>query len=455
KAEEIQNEPAWGVGSSLVTYNNDILYTTNNGVFKYDFDQHKFSNDSLLTSRFFPDGDHIIGILISEHKANRLWGFTNKNVVYVSPGKLNDQPQATRIPTPTFFRRNLGVSGFEFITHLQNELYLIGISNGYITLDLDKLKTKEYEVNLNAISKEYHDARIEEVSIKDNTEFKYSENNLNFSFSVPEFDKYTDVNYQYQLTGLYDEWGSWSSTPEVSFKNLRYGDYSFRVRAKIGNTLSKNVASYQFVIGRPWYLSNLALLSYGLAVILLSILIHKLYKAYFRKQQLLLLKENEKKLKRKKLKAQKKIIQIKNEKLKQEIDSKNRELAISTMSIIKKNEFLNAIKDQLREYSDQAGVKSVIRTIDRNINNADDWKFFEDAFNNADKDFLQKVKNQHPELTSNDLKLCAYLRLNLSSKEIAPLLNISVRSLEVKRYRLRKKMQLPRDSGLTEYILQL
>ncbi|WFO15895.1 hypothetical protein M601_019665 [Cellulophaga baltica 4] len=104
------------------------------------------------------------------------------------------------------------------------------------------------------------------------------------------------------------------------------------------------------------------------------------------------LKENEKKLKRKKIKAEKKLIQIKNEKLNQEIDNKSRELAISTMSIIKKNEFLNAIKTQLQESKTPQQVNSVIKTIDRNINNEDDWKFFEDAFNNADKEFLKKLK---------------------------------------------------------------
>ena len=82
-------------------------------------------------------------------------------------------------------------------------------------------------------------------------------------------------------------------------------------------------------------------------------------------------------------------------------------------------------------------------------------EIFQEAFNNADKGFLNKVKEKHPALTPNDLKLCAYLRLNLSSKEIAPLLNISSRSVEVKRYRLRKKMNLPHESSLTNYILEL
>ena len=100
-------------------------------------------------------------------------------------------------------------------------------------------------------------------------------------------------------------------------------------------------------------------------------------------------------------------------------------------------------------------IKSVITTINKNISEEDTWNVFKEAFDNADKDFLKKVKLAHPSLTPNDLRLCAYLRLNLSSKEIAPLLNISVRSVEIKRYRLRKKMELPHEQGLVEYILSI
>jgi DNA-binding CsgD family transcriptional regulator len=134
------------------------------------------------------------------------------------------------------------------------------------------------------------------------------------------------------------------------------------------------------------------------------------------------------------------------------MESKNRELAVSTMSMIKKNEFLNEIKKQLQS-TDLLEVKPIIRKINKSLTNEDDWKFFENAFNQADQHFLKKIKNLHPGLTPNDLKICAYLRLNLSSKEIAPLLNISVKSVEVKRYRLRKKLELGAKDSLTDYIL--
>ena len=128
---------------------------------------------------------------------------------------------------------------------------------------------------------------------------------------------------------------------------------------------------------------------------------------------------------------------------------------MSTMNLINKNELLNDIKKELVKAKKIEDLKSVIKLINKNLNTTDDWKLFEEAFNNADKDFLKKIKHIHPSLTSNDLRLCAYLRLNLSSKEIAPLLNISPKSVEVKRYRLRKKMNLGHDVNLTDYILQI
>jgi DNA-binding CsgD family transcriptional regulator len=125
------------------------------------------------------------------------------------------------------------------------------------------------------------------------------------------------------------------------------------------------------------------------------------------------------------------------------------------MNLVKRNELLNTIKDELNRSKSPDDVKRVIRMINTSLNSTNDWKLFEEAFNNVDKDFMKKIKELHPSITPNDLRLCAYLRLNLSSKEIAPLLNISHKSVEVKRYRLRKKMGLDHDQSLADYILKV
>ncbi|WP_445384821.1 helix-turn-helix transcriptional regulator [Robiginitalea sp. IMCC44478] len=149
-------------------------------------------------------------------------------------------------------------------------------------------------------------------------------------------------------------------------------------------------------------------------------------------------------------------INAENLKLSKEVGNKNKELAAMTLMLVRKNELLGRVKKELRSLPGAPEqIKSIIRQIDRDLNQSDDWELFKEAFNNADQKFLKKLKKAHPNLTPNDIRLCAYLRLNLASKEIAPLFNISVRSLEIKRYRLRKKMNLSPEDNLVKYILDL
>lgn len=441
-----------GFGSSLVTYFDKILYGYEKGVFVYDKQKMQFEKDSLLTN-IFPLGEYTSGKLISDPQHDRLWSFSNRNISYVSPGKFSEKPIITRIPLPKSLRKEM--TGYETISFLTNGNYLIGTSSGYIIIDINKIDLKVYDIAINSISNYAINGEVFSADITKPAKFENNENNLQFTYSVAQYNKYLETEYQYKLMGYYNEWSSWSTEPSVLFKNLPYGPYTFKVRSKVGNNLSNNEAVYQFEIAKPWYLSNLMVVLYLLILIALGILIHYLYKRYYKKQKEKLVLKNKRDLELKELETEQQLMQLKNEKLKQDIENKNRELAISTMSLIKKNEFLNQIKDELKNTDHQKSVKPVIKIIDKNINTTDDWKFFQEAFNNADKDFFKKVKSKHPKLTPDDLKLCAYLRLNLTSKEIAPLLNISHRSVEVKRYRLRKKMDLPHETSLTNYILEL
>lgn len=437
--------------ASLISYNNQLLYTSEKGVFKYQENQKKFLIDSLLSSNLFEHDEFVSGKLVANNKENTLWGFTKKNIVYLKPAKLNNDLIMTKVSLPVSSRTF--ILGWENITQLRGQIYLIGSSKGYILLDLDKLIEKEYEITINSIEKSILNKEKEPFNMKTVNEFKYAENNLYFNYSVPEFDKFNQVNYQYQLEGIYNEWSGWSENPQISFKNLPWGDYTFNVRAQIGSKLSMNTATYSFTVKRPRILSNQMLFIYLILFIVLYLSIHLLYKRYYNKQKQKLIEKKHRVFEIAQLENKQSIMKLTNEKLQDDIESKSRELGASTMSIIKKNELLNTIKEELSIIKDDRHVKPVIKIINKNLTNNDDWKLFKEAFNNADSDFLKKIKNIHTILTPNDLRLCAYLRLNLASKEIAPLLNISPRSVEIKRYRLRKKMELPHEKSLVEYIL--
>lgn len=145
-----------------------------------------------------------------------------------------------------------------------------------------------------------------------------------------------------------------------------------------------------------------------------------------------------------------------------QLQNKSREVANSAMNVIFKNEFLQKIRTEVFELKDSNGNKlgyDQLRKIDKIINDATanegDWILFEKSFNDAHENFFKKLKGMHPGLVPNDLKLCAFLRLNMNSKEIASLLNISLRGVEIRRYRLRRKLNIQHDKNLSEFLLEL
>ena len=443
-----------GLSSSITKYQNELVYTYKEGVFKYDELSEQFKKDTVLSQVFKPE-EYTSGTMVPDPRNNRLWSFNTKGLSYISPGKLSNIPEINKISFPISLRNEM--TGYENIYYYNEEKYLLGTASGYMIIDLEKLNNvaRGLDINLITIVKYKNENSRDLISKVLDGKFKNNENNIELFYNVPEYDKYTVPEYRYQLTGIYDEWSDWSTTSSKLFEHLPSGNYTFNVEARMGDEHSNNIASYSFEIERPWYFSNIMIGLYVLVMMIIYFIIHNIYRAYYKKQREKLLDETRKELELKELENEQQRMRFKNTSLEKDIENKNRELAISTMSLIKKNEFLNNIKGELNKVKTSKSLMAVVKIIDKNLNNTDDWKLFEEAFNNADKNFLKKVKSEHSTLTPNDLRLCAYLRLNLSSKEIAPLLNISHRSVEVKRYRLRKKMNLPHEASLTNYILEI
>jgi DNA-binding CsgD family transcriptional regulator len=445
------SSPKKGKNASLTQFNNSIYYAYKGGIFKLNSKTKQFEKDKLLSSIFEKD-EYTSGKLIVD-ESNRIWLFSKNYIHYFSASKLSSQLKQNVIPIPASLTNSM--QGFENITQISKSTYLIGTTDGYYILNIEDLSFKNYTISISEILINKQNETLNDVSLNEEGRFKSNENNITLNYTVPEFNKYINTEYQYLLEGFQNEWSEWSTKSSVNFKNLSPGKYTFKVRAKFANTILPNTAVYTFVVLKPWYITNLACFIYALLILILAYFVNKAYRNFYQKQKEKLIEENNLLLEIKELENEQQLMKLRNEQLSQDVDNKNRELAVSTMSLNSKNELLTFIKEDLKKNTqdDNKNIKSVIRTINDNITEEDSWKIFKEAFDNADKDFLKRIKQQHPLLTPNDLRLCAYLRLNLSSKEIAPLFNISVRSVEIKRYRLRKKMDLQHEIGLVEYIL--
>ena len=437
-----------GGNTSLAKFDNNIYYNYDKGMLKYNSLSNDFSKDTLLSN--LSSKDLLYGIIRNDFDG-KLWLFSENNIHYVYKDLVSGNKKVSSIVSTNQLRRTV----FENISKIDDSNYVIGTNNGYITLDLDKYKLLPPKVNISKIESYELNQNPIPVSKEEFIQFESSFNNLRFHTNVSNYQKFQPITFEYLLEGYLPEWVSVKESPFIEFNNLKPGDYEFKVRARVGDFYSSNVDSISFSVESPWYFSNFMIANYFLVFAIVFFLFNRSYEKYYREKEQKIIRTNQNKLELIEIEKKQALMAVENIKLQNDIESKNRELAVSTMSMIKKNQFLSKIKSDLKKSESGDKIFSVIKMIDRNLNNKDDWKFFEEAFNNADKDFLKKVKSTHPSLTNNDLRLCAYLRLNLSSKDIAPLLNISLSSVEIKRYRLRKKMQLTHNEGLTDHLLSL
>lgn len=446
--------PTKSKNASLVTFNDEIYYASHEGVFVFDKKNKTFIQNQELSTAF-DNSEYITGKMVVD-KSNHMWLFTKNYLHYFSSSKISTNIKRNSIPISSTLTNSM--PGYENLYQLGEKEYLIGTTNGYYILNNSLIEKKSNRVFINQIVRIKNNEIEMPTVLNESGVFKHNENKVTFSFSSPEYDNYLRTEYQYILEGYHSNWSKWSSNAEVTFENLSSGKYTFKVRSRISNVVSENSASFTFEIKKPWYAGTLAIIVYIIIFLIFIIYVNRLYNNYHNKKHQKIIAENNLLLELKELENQKEIMKIKNDQLSQDVDKKNKELAVSTMNLIKKDELLKIIKEDLKnttEVPSSKKIKSVISNINKEVTDESTWNVFKDAFDKADNDFIKKMKDIHPTLTPNDLRLCAYLRLNLSSKEIAPLLNISVRSIEIKRYRLRKKMDLPHEQGLVEYILSI
>jgi hypothetical protein len=233
----------------------------------------------------------------------------------------------------------------------------------------------------------------------------------------------------------------------IDLYGLRNGTYTLEVTDGNASQFLK------ITIGYPWYLKWWAWIFYAGIIFIISYVLNYILANQLKKQEQKLKTENERIIREK-------MIQIENENLQQENLRKSKDLANVTSRLVEKNELLLDIKNEIIEIRKSGDQKLTpkdynlfMKQINDNLDFQNDKKLFNVNFEDIHRDFLKKLKTEFPILTADDLQLAAYLRMNLSSKEIAPLLNISLRGLENKRYRLRKKINLSTDIDLNEFFI--
>lgn len=333
------------------------------------------------------------------------------------------------------------VPAFENVVALPPDAYLFCLENGFARLDKSVLDQMRQPGVVEPVIRTVVAENGEVVWAHPGSELKLGgrQNSLQFKFASAFFDR--PPQFSWQLEGLSSQWSGWQSSPEKEFTSLPPGHYVLHIRTDTGGE-----TQLAFRIAPPWYQSTWAWTLYLVLGLGLTWYVDRFHHRRLQQQRRKLEAEKERELARQRSEAEK-------EKLLLEVENKSRELSNAAFNLIRKNETLQSMKDDLlAARTEPQSWQKIIRRIDAHLEGDHDWEMFESTFNRLHDDFFKRLMLQFTDLTPGDMRLAAYLKMNLSSKEIAPLLNISVRGVENKRYRLRKKLGLPEDAHLTEFV---
>nr|WP_315239346.1 histidine kinase [uncultured Flavobacterium sp.] len=429
---KIQND----FGVKIFEFRNEILFLIDNSWFTYNSITNKLEENELFNTNFKNitdvvaiDENHFM--VLQEGILYHIYAVENKFVWNIIQEK--------------YYKGKL-INDNLRIFKTQNH-YLLNLDDGFISLQLKYENKQNTDVKIEAFNNGI--LLPDDSKIKYNTELRINVISGIYGASKPNL--FYKINKSNDFVPISDGL--------IVLNNLSSGNHTIVVYKHDGANYDK-VCSFDFKVAQPWYFSVWMILLYLLLVGAVLFFYYKWNK--FRYMQKLELQAEEERHQRKilemELKAENELNIQEYEKhiLELELQTKSSEVAGKSLSIAKQSEMIENIQSILDSEKDFNKLKSEIKkAIKINEVNKHEWEIFETNLNQIHNEFIINLSKKFPNLTPKDIKLCVYLKMNLSSKEIAPLMNISFRGVELHRYRLRKKLNLTQEDNLSKFLLSL
>jgi len=465
------------LSNSVFKYQNRIYASTEQGLYRYVFLADQFEQDTLFQQSI---GRNDVSPLHQDRYGN-IWYFSNFSE------KIGMIPSNS---SPTSFKEidvldkldNQYVAAFEHVNVIDSTDIILGTVNGFAHFDptISLTDSQKFETLLRESSFYGNQDTLRFFNLINASDQRKqigmnTLKSVKFRYASTFYEDLKHTQYSFFLKGYDQDWSQWTYRNTKEYTNLPPDDYTFLVKARNVYGRTSQISRFEFTILPPWYQTLWAYMGYGMLVIAFILVAAHYLSRKLESEKLKVEEKNREEMRkqreeyeREQLAMQNKIMQLENEKLQADVANeeadiklKNKELSAQAMNINRKNEILNYLQKELDKVirsvnpDAQFKLKMLNKKIDQDLNLEDDWKKFEQYFDEIQGDYISRLKDKYPQLSPKDLKLCAYLRMNLSSKEIASLLNITPRGVEIHRYRLRKKLELTRETNLVEFLMDL
>jgi ligand-binding sensor domain-containing protein/DNA-binding CsgD family transcriptional regulator len=457
-----------GANNYVYHVKNRIAVATEKGIYEYNAATRKMV-PSAYFKPFFKD---MPVRFLTEDKEGNIWFVSNQLIGVVDVNHPADSNYFSIIWFPTlpaqaitspgyiypYDKENIFVCSGKGIYHINYQQYMNASTHlGVLLSSVTALSPKD-----SLIFGGYTSAGTAQKAI---ARLPKRWNSFHFEYTVNVYPQKDNIEFSCKLSGLDHDWSDWSQRTEKDYTNLPYGTYTFSVRARNNTGNISETVSYAFEVLPAWYQTGWAYAAYmllagGLIFILLQQ--HKKRVRYLQQQHDTAQKQLHYLHQLELYKNEKEIIALQNDKLASEVTLKNKELATITMHMMSRGKLVARIREELSLLLKKTGLsnansefKPILRLLEDAEKGDNDWEQFAAHFDEVHHNFLHIIKKKYPILSATDLKLCAYLKLNLSSKEIAQLMNISLKGVEISRYRLRKKLQLETEVNLFDFLINV
>lgn len=448
------------MGLSFTRIGNDVVVTTPKGIFRYNHIKDELEPFPELEER-----------LLGRRYYRALRQLPNGDFWYAVDETLGH----TRNGEHELFLPDALINGYEHYWMPDDDHVIVATEDGFTTLDLARDHREPQPPGV-AIRQLYLGEQFDSLAYGRSYRYDtaplripYAKNTLRFVCSSDNYASPQARRYSFRLNdGSDGPWTEFSENNTKEYTDLSEGNYTFEVRVPGHDADGQPVvASLAFRVLPPWYRTTGMYLLYLLAAA--GVLLGFYLWIYARQRAIVRRQQDEMRLKElafaeENRQQAEEIRHLEEEQMHTELRHKTEELAQSTLNIVRKNEMLLKIK---REASNilkatreadvdivhiRRGTMRLIDSIDRNLEHDNDLQKFEATFDTIHRNFFRHLEGCAPNLSKQEKMLCAYIRIGMMSKEIAPLMNISVRGVEISRYRLRKKLGLEEGASLTAFL---
>ena len=441
---------------NVFSWQNKVVFTTNGGCYLFNWEKKEFQPHQLLNDIFGTDKN--VRQLIEYDQMT--WFIHGNEVGYFK--------HDTKILQKNLFAELKGSfnKGMEYISPIDKNNVLIGTIRGLYAYDISLDKTEISEGTLLSHVK-YADENGEHfLALSNPAPLSFHSRNIRFEFSAPKLKDRGKVQYSFTLENQDKDWSKWGSESYKEYSILYPGDYTFKIKARNAMGEKTKETTYSFKVLPAWYLTRVAYFGYALVFV---------FAAFYARKAVLKKIASEKEKIRKEEQKQQKVFELernqeglKNEKQQMKLDKselekdiiyKSKQLSNYAMLLVNKKGLLTELKDNLEKLKEIAKnqknkdeLKRLAKKIRWHLSNEEHALVFEANFERVHHEFFKRLKASFSNLTSKELKLCGLIKMNLTNKEIAPILNISSRGVETVRYRLRKKLGLEQGENMVEFL---